>query len=320
MVSKKQTKKRTRKSSKKQLTKPLKKAKDKKTQISSSKCAPGANEKENPESCFTFESLVKIAEAWNKDHHNDLIKIPSKKTKRNTQKLWKDIDSRLKSKCETEWCWIEQEFVRRLSDKELSGSFRPKMPKSWKKNKHEWLTTTDINSVMKQYEQKYEHFKFIGPVPIDFDYQYQMGQCIVNELCNIQLADLIKKNIKKLGIVFNLDPHDKPGSHWVALYLDLVKNKVYYFDSYGMEPPTEVLRLVERIKSQGQDIGKDIGYEYNQTRHQYKNSECGVYSMHFITQLLEGRKSFNGLQNQRIDDEKMNRKRKFFFIDQAVKK
>jgi len=284
----------------------------KKTQVSLSKCSPGAESTST--SCFNFDSLTKIARAWNKEHSNNQIKVPSKKTKASTSKLWKEIDIRLKSKCHSEWCWIEQEFVRRIGDKELNHSFRPKMPKSWKKNKHEWLTTTDINSVMRQYENKYEHFKFVGPVPIDFDYQYQVGQCIVDELCSVQLANLIKKNIKKLGVIFNLDPHDKPGSHWVALYLDLVSDKVYYFDSYGMAPPTEIQRLVERIQSQGEEMGKSIEYQYNQTRHQYKNSECGVYSMHFITQLLEGRKSFNKIQDERIEDEKMNRKRKYFFV------
>jgi uncharacterized protein Veg len=192
------------------------------------------------------------------------------------------------------------------------------MPLSWKKNKTEWLTTTDINSVMKQYENKYKNFKFIGPVPIDFDYEYSVGQCIVNELCNINIATLLNRNIKKVGIIFNLDPHNKPGSHWVALYLDLVRYKVYYFDSYGMEPPSEIKKLVERIQEQGTNLGKNIEYKYNQTRHQYKNSECGVYSMHFIVQLLERKQSFEKMQETQIKDESMIRKRKYFYIDRSM--
>lgn len=289
-----------------------------KTKVSLLKCAPNTSNNDKNHSCFDWESLVKIAEAWNKHNSSDQIKIPTKNTKSNEKKLWYELDSRLKSKCDSEWCWIEQEFVRRLHDKQLSSSFRPKMPLSWKKNKTEWLTTTDINSVMKQYENKYKNFKFIGPVPIDFDYEYSVGQCIVNELCNINIATLLNRNIKKVGIIFNLDPHNKPGSHWVALYLDLVRYKVYYFDSYGMEPPSEIKKLVERIQEQGTNLGKNIEYKYNQTRHQYKNSECGVYSMHFIVQLLERKQSFEKMQETQIKDESMIRKRKYFYIDRSM--
>lgn len=291
----------------------IKKKENTNTKISIQKCNPGLDD-DNNKSCFDFDALVKIAKNWNEHSPSDKIKIPSKETKTSLDKLWKDIDNKLKNECKSEWCWIEQEFINRMNKNELITYFRPKMPSSWKKNKFEWLSTTDIESVMKQYEDKYHDFKFIGPVPIDFDYQYQVGYCIVDELCNLKVVDLLNKGINKLGIVFNLDPHNKPGSHWVAMYCDFKKNKIYYFDSYGVAPPTEVERLVDRIIEQGKEINKDFDYQYNQKRHQYKNSECGVYSMHFITQLLEGRKSFKKMQDQRITDESMNKKRQYFYL------
>ena len=37
-------------------------------------------------------------------------------------------------------------------------------------------------------------------------------------------------------LVCNTDPQDKPGTHWIAIYVD--KNgRGEYFDSFGMEPP-----------------------------------------------------------------------------------
>ena len=37
-------------------------------------------------------------------------------------------------------------------------------------------------------------------------------------------------------LVCNTDPHDKPGTHWIVIYVD--KNgRGEYFDSFGMEPP-----------------------------------------------------------------------------------
>jgi hypothetical protein len=281
----------------------------KKTKVDIDSCSP-ANQN-NSTTCFDFEGLAKIAKGWNKKNPTDKIKIPSSK---NRHQLWSEIDKRLKGKCDTEWCWIEQEFVKKMGRKELLGSFRPKMPSSWKKNKYEWLNTTDIESVMKQYEDKYHDFKFIGPVPIDFDYEYSVGKCIVNELCHLSIKKLIENKIKKVGIIYNLDPHDKPGSHWVAMYLDLNKKNVYYFDSYGTKPPTEVEKLIERIQEQGKELGFEIKYEYNMTRHQYQNSECGVYSIYFITQLLEGKKSFNNINTTRIKDEYVNSKRKYYYL------
>ena len=47
-----------------------------------------------------------------------------------------------------------------------------------------------------------------------------------------------KPNKKECGIV-NLDKSSGPGTHWVAWYKNS-KNKIY-FDSYGVQPPIEVI-------------------------------------------------------------------------------
>lgn len=285
------------------------KTSDKKTKVNLDSCSP--SNKNNSTTCFDLNSLIKIAKGWNLKNPTNKINISKYKTR---HQLWSEIDKRLNQKCDSEWCWIEQEFVKRLGSKELKSIFRPKMPKSWKKNKYEWLNTTDIETVMKQYEKKYSDFKFIGPVPIDFDYEYSVGQCIVNELCNLKIKSLLKDKISRVGIIYNLDPHDKPGSHWVAMYMDLNKKKVYYFDSYGTQPPDEVKKLVDRIQEQGREMGMEFEYDYNTTRHQYENSECGVYSMYFITQLLEGKKTFDGIEKSTLKDEFINSKRKYYYL------
>jgi hypothetical protein len=283
------------------------------TKVNLDSCNPANN---NSITCFTFEALEKIAKCWNRTHskNEDKIEIPKVKNSANNRALWNRIDKKLKNICNEEWCWIEQEFVRKVGNHDLDTLFRPKMPRSWKKNKYEWLSSIDIESVMNQYEDKYPNFKFIGPVPIDFDYRYQVGKCIVNELCNIKIKNMIKQKINKVGIIFNLDPHNKPGSHWVAMYLDLSKKVVYFFDSYGSAPPSEVQILIERLQEQSTDLGFELKYDYSKIRHQYENSECGVYSIYFIIQLLEEKKTFNELQSHRIADEFVNNKRKYFFL------
>ena len=113
-------------------------------------------------------------------------------------------------------------------------------------------------------------------------------------------------------MIFNLDTHDKPGSHWVSMFIDNNKKHVYYFDSYGDEIPQRLVRLVNTIQVQGRQYGENYEYYYNDNRHQYKNSECGMYCLYFIITLLKG-KSFDYFLNKKISDDEMLKKRKVFF-------
>ena len=281
-------------------------------------CSPKTEN--NKFTCFSRDSLLKIAKSWNKTNPKNKINIKEMKKSKGVRKLWNAINKKLKhsakvnheDKPKGEWCWIQQEFVKNLNDREINTTFRPKTPKDWYQNKNEWLSTIDIENVMKQYEKVHKDFKFIGPVPIDFDYEYSVGSCIVDELCKIDINLFLKKKMLKIGIIFNLDKHDQDGSHWVAMYVDLKKNKIYYFDSYGEEPPEEVDVLAERLKKQGLENNNKIQYEKNDVRFQYKGSECGVYCMYFITSLLKGQ-TFEDFKENIIRDDDMNAKRGFFY-------
>ena len=51
----------------------------------------------------------------------------------------------------------------------------------------------------------------------------------------------------------------------------------------------------------------------NNIRHQFKNSECGVYSMHFIINLLEG-KTFEDVTKNIIKDDDMLKNRDLYYV------
>ena len=121
-----------------------------------------------------------------------------------------------------------------------------------------------------------------------------------------------ERGMSKLGVVFNLDKHTESGSHWVALYMSLTDNIICYWDSFAMDPPNEVVKLVERLTKQASEIGHKLKFKKNNIRHQYKNTECGVYCIHFIISMLEGVK-FDTLCKNVINDETMNEYRKIFF-------
>jgi hypothetical protein len=200
-----------------------------------------------------------------------------------------------------------------------------------------WLNNFDIENVLNQYEELTSDFEFIGPVPIDFDTKLgALGRCVSDALCALSVESLWKAGKRKIGVVFNLDPHDKGGSHWIAMYSDLSTGSIYFFDSYGMAPPKEVVALMNRIKEQGDRLVgtliktriagqlpnspnyKEISTAgpfriyYNTKRFQYKNSECGPFSMNFIVDLLLG-KSFASFVGRPINDNKaMNSRLRFF--------
>mgnify|MGYP003333436991 CR=1 FL=1 len=175
---------------------------------------------------------------------------------------------------------------------------------------------------MNQYEVKHPDFEFIGPVPMDFDTKVGVGsgmgfgQCVIDELCNIKLASQFEKGKRRIGVIFNLDKHTQPGSHWVAMYAAFpalpANGEIAYWDSYGMRPNPEVVALMNRLKAQAVELGHQVEMKVNRNRHQYKNTECGVYCIYFLTSFLEGR-AFEEIVGNIIGDDRMFEKRKDFF-------
>ncbi len=279
-------------------------------------CSP--SQKNKKISCLDYTFLKKIGETLNKYDYG--VKIYKSK-----KKLHDEISRSIKmeTECNTESCWKSLGIIKNeLSDREkelFEDSFRPNMPDKWKDNPNTWLSTIDINRVMEQYENAYPKFQYLGANPIDFDKKIN-DKCVSDELCNINIKEVRKEGKDCMGMVFNTDPHNSSGEHWFSLYIDLKgininkKPCVYYFDSLASKPKDEVVEFVKRIQEQCCDIKKDISFLYNDIRHQHKNTECGVYCLHFLVSMLKGEKFKNYIKNKR-NDEEMTEFRKFFFVE-----
>ena len=275
-------------------------------------CAPFVNPNKTItnrriKSCLSRPALLRLVKTWNTQNRTDTIKPTG-----NNEILWNALNSRMKSACGNgrEFCWISQKPLSTVESTNELDVFKPVMPAKWYEKPNEWLNSLDIQAIMEQYERAYDRFRFIGPVPMDFDKKLGFGGCVVNELCNIDVVKLHKSGIRQIGIIFNLDPHDKPGSHWVALFCCLEKCGIYYWDSYGYEPSKEIQNLMARLKANCETkMGWKMAIELNDVRHQYKGSECGVYCLHFIIQLLKG-KSFKSIVRNVIPDDEMLEYRK----------
>jgi hypothetical protein len=294
------------------------------------KCAPSKKFKDG--SCFSLKSLQLIAENYNKQA-KEKIEISE-----NKEKLVNALETKLKDKCNEQTCWLRLDFVKAIQNPDiLENTFRPEGPEK----KYEWLSTTDINDVVSQYQEKHKNFLFLGAVPADFEELPVLG------IHDLDFKELEKEGKTKIGMVINLDEHDKGGSHWVGLFANLKEGQVYYFDSFAKKPYKKTRKFINKIvkhiyrnkyqkdikinnvihklknienfendKTGGSDpVIKNLNkldIKYNTIQHQFNNSECGVYSINFVVRLVGG-ESFEDITNNITNDEKMNGCRKAYF-------
>ena len=203
----------------------------------------------------------------------------------------KNLDSHLKIPPGQEMSFLKALPFTDAEKQTLAKTYlRPEQPSKWKEDPDMWLDSLNIEAVMKQYEEAFSWFEFMGPFPIDFaapdPYNHSGGQqkCLIGEICGLRMEDALKQGTKSIGIIYNLDPHFKDGSHWVANYIDIPNHKCYYFDSYGYEPPKQIATFMKWLTTQD----PKMKLMYNARRFQHLGSECGMYSLYFVIRMLSG--------------------------------
>ncbi len=80
--------------------------------------------------------------------------------------------------------------------------------------------------------------------------------------------------------IANLDARQNPGSHWI-LVSNINPSYVYFFDSYGTDPPEHILKLMR-------NTGKHLFRNTRQLQSLATNS-CGEFCMYMAKELLKGR-------------------------------
>ena len=274
-------------------------------------CSPAINKKSY--TCYSDENLHKMRDIWNARHPDQPINTNDSK------EIWASLQKFYKRICNKESCWIKQLVKDTKMEEDLLDSFAPESPEEWKKNPNEWLSSVDIIDVMSQYEKSYKCFEFLGPSPIDYDTHKIYGECVWDELCHFNLAEQIKKGKNKIGIIFNTDPHTKPGEHWISLFINIKKKEIFFFDSVGNKAPKQIIKFVNLVKRQGSKLKNPIYFNFDQNypvEHQYKNTECGIYSIFFIVHMLEDKIASNYLKTHILKDEYMHNFRKIYFNEE----
>jgi hypothetical protein len=216
--------------------------------------------------------VEKLRVAYNEEH-------PGEKPVPKGSGAWTEITKRLRDVCDS---GAEECVVRALIKK-------PSAPDSWASSGTEWLSSEDIDKAQEHYTKLIPDYYYTGSVPIDFDRHNKTGTCLVSSLCSMKISELYKKGYRRVGIVFNTDPSDGPGEHWIAAFADfrdeLKHPKMTFFDSYARAPEPEIKRLMTRWKEQLDEMKKfeePTELSYNAVRHQFKDAQCGMYCIYFL--------------------------------------
>jgi|TARA_B110000971_G_C19999158_1_gene495870 hypothetical protein len=283
-----------------------------KTMYNPEQCSPTKGG--NSISCLDEELLRKIAHIINKLKNKKLLHID---TSRGVESIHDDICYNIGqiSDCSSEACWMNLKSIMDNlgpDSAKFKGSFKPLMPKKWIKDYNYWLSNSDIEKCLEQYTVTDNSFHFYGAVPMDFT------NCSVSNLCNFDMGGHLKNNKTKIGIVFNTDPSTKSGKHWISMYVDMGCHNspnygIYYFDSYGDKPSKQVSGLIRKIQEQGASCKRKMNYYYNDYSFQKQDSQCGIYAIHFIKQMLDG-KSFNNYLKGKLTDRTMIKLRDEYFV------
>lgn len=277
-------------------------------------CSPEYNSNKN--TCYSLEDLKDIAKNYNKN-----LEVGKKiKLNQNKKNLYHSLVKANYNKCgDNEFCWLKQNYMEINKDiDKFMKKFRPEQPNTWKNNPKQWLNTYNLLNVMSQYEKKYNNFKFLGVHPIDFSLKTGSDTCISQNICDLNISDLIKNKIYKIGNIFNLDKHYQNGSHWVSLFANLnPKSKNYglfYYDSNGRSAPTEVKNFVSKLISDNSKLtDKKLNFYQNNIKHQFENSECGIFSLHFLDQCLKNVSFTKFINKKNLNDKLMYKLRNKFF-------
>lgn len=274
-------------------------------------CSPAILGKKKAITCYSNEVLEQIKNLWNTKHVDDII------TSSDPNNIWNCLRERFANVCDTEKCWLRQKFVQgRIGSDIMKYTFAPDAPDSWSINPTEWLSSNDIIAVMKHFEKYFSQFAFIGPSPIDFDTVTYDGKCVWGELCGFELSKMIAKRKNKIGIIFNTDPHTKGGEHWLSMFIDLAAKPtpyIFYFDSTGDSVINEIKVLADRIIKQAKVLGIDMKFYHNSKEHQKGTTECGMYSLYLIIEILTGRKDYDYFLKNRVPDKSMEEFRNIYF-------
>jgi hypothetical protein len=298
-------------------------------------CSPSREKTyEKDKTCFSKEALVRLVDAWNDAHPETAIRGYTRMSKK---ALWEELNGRMSKLCKgsgREWCWVDK-LQKAKSSPEVAKSLRPQRPREWYQKPYAWLSNFDIEAVMRQYQDdKDNRYRFLGVYPLDFAAKDMFGTCLFREICALDITKFMKDKgkVRGVGMITNLDYHDQDGSHWTSLFMcvdpRLPSFGAYYYDSVApSKPPAEIEQFMQAAKAQAEAFAKSIPgcenavfrIDHNKKRHQYGNSECGLFSMAYQIRWIDKLRNhaatttFDNVAHVKLTDDVVHKLRDILF-------
>lgn len=147
----------------------------------------------------------------------------------------------------------------------------PDEPENFKEQlKRDGLYSDQIAEMMKPYKKS----GFLGVIASD------------------EIQHLIEPSMQfdRFGWVMNTDPSDKPGEHWVAVFVDLRNEReIDYYDSFAEDPPANFSTQIKELID-SHDPPYYLKYKINRIKQQAENSTlCGFHAMRFLIDRFHGK-------------------------------
>lgn len=190
---------------------------------------------------------------------------------------------------------IQTKYLNEQLGIKIFKCFKPILPTSVA-----WLDSNVIYDAMQSYGQD-------SNLSFEFYYPCEAGKIFTAQ-------DLKIKN--QHGFVINTGKIVHEGSHWVSVFVDLIRGTVEYFDSFGGKPNTEVRRTVNSIRVAVKQVftWADIGdkVKFTASCKQTGGVECGMFAIFFMVARISG-KTLLDIARMSITDTDCSRLRKYFF-------
>jgi hypothetical protein len=177
----------------------------------------------------------------------------------------------------------------------------------------QWLSNFNIDDKLEEFRNYFPNFIYFRTTTMDFE-------DLEGSVFKPEMIDNLytKYGYTKFAAVFNTSYSHQAGKHWVAIFIDMSEEpyKFYYYDSVANSVPVEIDRFAKKLKKYF-DGKFRIKMALNTCgrRAQFGNSECGVYCIDFIFNLLNG-KAYDEYCKLRKSDREMNYLRhNLYFID-----
>lgn len=295
-------------------------------------CAKGIGDKI---SCMNIDNLKTISEAYNKEmlkqHKKEKDYISIEIIESNDKKMI--LDELLnKLNCKDELCILKQKFIDNIyNNRFIYEKFKPEGPLN-----NEWLSNWDIDYHMIRFQNYYPCFLYTGTVSIDFNQkkmfniyknifnkksEYNKMSCFYHftDSCTVPEhssgLSRYEKKINCIATIYNTSKRSEPGQHWIATFIKKMNDgeiKMFFFDSVGSKPPSEIKNFFKLLENK-LFINNKIDKRFNNIQHQFKNSECGVYCIDFIDNMISNPNSFESYILRKTADDEMQKNRFHYF-------